>query len=161
MELRDYLATAALAISLVSLAFSIRTFVFNRRVKVAELRANVLARAAEVLGQLNNVHDLNERMLLHANTIGDDIGSELVSRSKISTMKARFDQMYSRLVGTPVNQGLELYERFFHDFTALREDTMRLEQATQKNYDRYLAIRQAPRSGPNNSLEDFLSTPGA
>lgn len=115
MQPKDWIALAALVLSLVSLGVSIATFRFNRRVKLVELRANFMKRASE-FAELHHRFKSNHTAFVRlAGSRGDGNTMNFLSGEDFQVLLAEdIDGAYADYESLTKQKGLEAYETRYH-----------------------------------------------
>lgn len=122
MQPKDWIAVAALLLSLVSLGCSIATFRFNRRVKLVELRASFLKRASEFTELRRAFKDVHAQCIRIAQNRGDGetIGF-LTSDDFGELLKEKPDDYYADALADTNRDSLAAYERRYHQIERLTD----------------------------------------
>jgi hypothetical protein len=133
-EIRDYLGSVAILVSIVSFIVALRSARFARRVKGSELRNEVLIKYVDAKNELTSL----ENYLLAVRREGTDKGDvtllEIADRhaDDIDIVRRSLTGAVEILANMPSKGGAEIYEKFLyrpHDF---RTRTLNIKAAVER-----------------------------
>lgn len=144
MQIKDYIALVALAVSMLSLIVAFHNTGFSRRIKLAELRVTILAKISEASLSNSRLKRINADFAYLVGHHKDVDLLGLLDVPDIEENQRDIDALYQRVAKSDVKRVASIYESIFHDINQICGRIDMLEKRLLASKSQYENLRGKP-----------------